>query len=210
MNLHPKNISFRGPPVNDSEILARLPQDLRQLLAGMNGLIMFDGGLHVRGACLEPEWHSLRAVWEGKLALSTLYPVIRPEDVPFAEDCIGDQFVLRDEIVHRLAAETGQLSSLEAGLFDFLDQAQADPTEFLCLQPLLQFQQERGCSISPGELLDANPFFCMAESGEGVHLEAVPALERLSFLAYVAGQISKLPDGAKIQFKFVDNDDELK
>jgi hypothetical protein len=210
MNLNPKYVSFRGPPINDPEILARLPQDLRQLLAGMNGFIMFDGGLHIRGACPEPEWHSLRKVWEGALALSALYPVIRPDDVPFAEDCMGDQFVLRDGVVHRLAAETGELSSLEAGAFDFLDKAQEDPTEYLCLQPLLQFQQEQGRSISPGELLDANPFFCMAESEEGVQLEAVPALERLSFLAHVAGQISKLPDGAKIQFKFVDNDDELK
>ncbi len=204
MNLNPKYITFQGPPINDSEILARLPQDLRQLLAEVNGFIMFDGGLHLRGACVGPEWHSLRKVWEGELALSSLYPVIRPEDVPFAEDCMGDQFVLRDGVIHQLAAETGQLSSLEVGLFDFLDKAQKSPIEYLSLHPLIQFQREQGRFISPGELLDANPFFCMAESGAGVQLKAVPALERLSFLAHVAGQISKLPDGAKIQFKFVD------
>jgi hypothetical protein len=204
MNLNPKYVTFRGPPISDPETLARLPQDLRQLLAEANGFVMFDGGLHIRGACLEPEWHSLRKVWEGEFALSSLYPIIRSEDVPFAEDCMGDQFILREGTVHRLAAETGQLSSLEAGLFDFLDQAQKSPIEYLCLHPLVQFQRERGHFISPGELLDANPFFCMAEAGAGVHLEAVSALERLSFLAYVAGQISKLPDGTKIRFKFVD------
>lgn len=204
MNVDPKYVTFRGPPISDPGTLARLPQDLRQLLANANGFIMFDGGLHIRGACLEPEWHSLRKVWEGELALSSLYPVIHTEDVPFAEDCMGDQFILRNEIVHRLAAETGQLSSLGIGVFAFLDEAQKSPLEFLCLHPLVQFQREQGHFISPGELLDANPFFCMAESGTGVHLEAVPALERLSFLAHVAGQISKLPDGTKIQFKFVD------
>lgn len=204
MNLNLKHVNFQGPPVDDVKILGQLPEDLRQVLTEMNGFVMFDGGLHIRGACLQPEWHSLRKVWEGELALSSLYPVVRPEDVPFGEDCLGDQFILRDGIIHRLAAETGELSSLDVNLFAFLDQAQKNPIEYLTLHPLIQFQREQGHFIKPGELLDANPLFCMEESGAGVHLEAVPALERLSFLSHVAGEIAKLPDGAKIQFKFVD------
>ncbi|HMD53792.1 MAG TPA: hypothetical protein VKJ65_04500 [Phycisphaerae bacterium] len=203
MNLNLKYVSFRGPPISDSEILTRLPQDLQQLLAEVNGFIMFDGGLHIRGACFEPEWHSLRKVWEAELALFSLYPAIRSDDVPFAQDCLGDQFVLRNGVVHRLAGETGQLSSLGVGLFAFLDEAQKGPVKYLGLHPLVQFQRENGHFIRPGELLDANPLFCMQESGAGVHFEAVPALKRLSFLAHVAGQISRLPDGTKIKFKIV-------
>jgi len=44
----------------------------------------------------------------------------------------------------------------------------------------------------------------MAEAADGVHLEAVPALKLVSFLAYVAGQLASLPDGTKVEFKFVD------
>ena len=203
MNLNQEFINFRGPTLDDLEILGKLPAEMRQLLGGVNGFVMFDGGLHIRGACLLPEWHSLRKVWEGEMALSSLYPMVRPDDVPFGEDCMGDQFVLRDGIVHRLAAETGELSSLEVGLFTFLDESQKRPVDYLSLHPLLQFQKEQGRSIKPGELLDANPFFCMEESKDGVCLEAVPTLERISFLAHVAGEIAKLPNGAKIRFKFV-------
>jgi hypothetical protein len=204
LNLDPKHITFRGPPMDDPEMLSRLPADLRRLLTEVNGFILFDGGLHIRGACLQPDWHSLRKVWEGELALPDLYTRVQYEDVPFGEDCLGDQFLLRDGIVYRLAAETGELSSLNSGLFAFLDEAQKDPVNYLNLQPLLQFQREQGRSIKPGELLDAYPLFCTAESANGVDLKAVPALKRLSFLAHVAAQISKLPDGAKIQIKFVD------
>jgi hypothetical protein len=204
LKLDAKHITFRGPAVDDSEMLSRLPADLRQLLTEVNGFIMFDGGLHIRGACREPDWHSLRKIWEGELALPDLYTRVQYEDVPFGEDCLGDQFLLRDGIVHRLAAETGELSSLKVGLFAFLDEAQKDPVNYLNLQPLIKFQQEQGRSIKPGELLDAYPMFCMAESANGVDLKAVPALQRISFLAHVAAQISKLPEGAKIKIKFVD------
>lgn len=204
LNLDPKHITFRGAPVDDPEMMSRLPADFRQLLTEVNGFIMFDGGLHIRGACLEPDWNSLRKVSEGELALPDLYTRVQYEDIPFGEDCLGDQFLLRDGIVHRLAAETGELSSLNVGLFAFLDEAQKDPVNYLNLQPLLKFQQEQGRSIKPGELLDAYPMFCMAEAANGVDLKAVPASQRISFLAHVAAQISKLPEGAKIQIKFVD------
>ena len=52
---------YVGPPIDDPEMLERLPSEYRSLLAQANGYVAFHGGLHVRGACLIPEWHSLRA-----------------------------------------------------------------------------------------------------------------------------------------------------
>jgi len=190
--------------MDDPEILGGLPADYRCLLGEANGFIMFDGGLHIRGACLQPEWHSIRRRWEGELALHSLFPAVRDDDVPFGEDCMGDQFILRQGVVHRLAAETGNLSSWNVSLSDFLEEAQKHPIGYLHLEPLIQFRREQGRYLAPGELLSAYPFFCMAESANGVHLEAVPALKWVSFLAYVAGQLAKLPDGTKVEFKFVD------
>jgi hypothetical protein len=204
MTLNPKYISFRGPAMDDQEIFGRLPADYRYLLGEANGFIMFGGGLHIRGVCLQPEWHSLRRVWEGEFALHSLFPAVRPDDVPFGEDCMGDQFILREGVVHRLAAETGGLSSLNVGLPGFLEEAQKSPIDYLHLEPLLQFHEEQARYLLPGELLSAEPLFCMAEAANGVDLEAVPALKWISFLAYVAGQLAKLPDGTKVQFKFVD------
>jgi hypothetical protein len=90
MNLNLKYVSFRGPPADDPKTLARLPADDRYLLGEANGFVMIDGSLHVRRACLQPPWHSLRVAWEGEFALHSLYPAIRPEDVAFGQDCMGD------------------------------------------------------------------------------------------------------------------------
>ena len=172
----------------DVDLLSRLPADLAELLRQTNGFIGFQGGLHVRGACREPKWHSLRDAWQGESAFQSLYSEVRPSDAPFAEDCMGDQFLLRDEIVHKLSAETGDVESLNVSLPAFLQAAEADPVEFLALQPLLRHQQNGG-SLEPGQLLSAYPPFIFKESADGVHLAAIPTLERRRFLADLASQI---------------------
>ena len=153
----------------------------------------------MRGACSAPEWHSLRAAWEGPRALHRLFPVLRPEDVPFGEEALGDQFVLREGVVHRLRAETGELESLRVDLPDFDAAVRRDPVEYLGLHPLEQFRAEGGV-LAPGQLLSAYPPFCATESGGGVSLRAVPAGDRLGFLASLAAQLRDLPDGTALEF----------
>jgi hypothetical protein len=195
-----KHVTFTGPPLDDEEMLARLSANHAGLLRQINGFIQFEGGLHVRGACREPAWHSLRDAWEGEAAFYRLYPEVRPEDVPFAEDCLGDQFLLRDGRVWQLAAETGEIESLEVGLGGFFEAVQADPVEYLSLHPLLQFQREGG-RLEAGQLLAAFPPFCTKESADGVSLRAISADERRRFLADLAAQLRDVPDGGQIDFR---------
>jgi hypothetical protein len=54
---------YIGPPIDDPDILDRLPAAYRDFLARTNGYVAYGGGLHVRGACHAPGWHSLRAAW---------------------------------------------------------------------------------------------------------------------------------------------------
>src|SRR5579883_2134955 len=154
-----KQITFTGPAIDDVDILDRLPSALAELLRQHNGFIQFSGGLHVRGACKRPAWHSLRAAWLGHEAFHRLYSDVNPDDIPFAEDCLGDQYLLREDAVWKLAAETGDVEPQDATLEEFLEQAQDDPAEYLGLHPLLQFQAEGG-SLKPGELLASWPPFC--------------------------------------------------
>jgi hypothetical protein len=195
-----KHVTFTGPPLDDEELLARLPANLAGLLGQINGFLQFHGGLHVRGACREPTWHSLRDAWDGEAAFHRLYPEVRPEDVPFAEDNLGDQFLLRDGRVWRLAAETGEVESLEVGLAGFFEAVEADPVEFLRLHPLLQFQQEGG-RLEPGQLLAAFPPFCTKESADGVSLAAISADEQRRFLADLAAQLRDVPEGGRIDYR---------
>jgi hypothetical protein len=196
-----RHITFTGPALDDEEMLDRLHADLAGLLRQINGFIQFQGGLHVRGACLEPAWHSLRNAWDGEAAFHRLYAEIRPDDVPFAEDCLGDQFFLRDRRVWRLAAETGDVEAMGIGRLEFFEAVEANPTEFLSMNPLLQFEQDGG-RLEPDQLLSAYPPFCMTESAGGrVSFAAISAEERRRFLADLAVQLRNVADGGRIEFR---------
>ena len=194
-------LSYRGPGIDDFEILDELPHALRELLDATNGFVQFDGGLHVRGACLDPAWHSLREAMHGERAFHRLYPdIIDPTDVPFAQDCGGDQFVLRGGEVHQLAAEVGELDPLDMTLREFLDHVQENPVESLCMHPLLQFMRDGG-KIAPGRLLLVYPPFCTGQSGGSASLKAVDAGAVIAYHADLAKQIQNLGDGEDLPFK---------
>jgi hypothetical protein len=188
---------YFGPPIDDGEILPSLPSELTHLLRRANGYVAYDGGLHVRGACHEPKWHSLRAAWLGPSALHRLFPALCSSDVPFGEDALGHQFVIRHGMVHRLDAELGELESLNVDLADFDAAARNDPVEYLRLQPLEQFRAEGGI-LEPGQLLSVYPPYVFQESAGGVALRAIPASDRIAFLAHLAASIRDLPDGASV------------
>jgi hypothetical protein len=89
---------FVGPPIDDWDILTRLPSALAETLRMKNGFVSDDSAIHVRGACNEPEWHSLRYAWDGPHSLHELFPSVQVTDIPIAEDCFGDQYLLRDHL----------------------------------------------------------------------------------------------------------------
>jgi hypothetical protein len=125
---------------------------------------------------------------------------VRADDIPFAEDAVGDQWLLRDGQVLRLAAETGEVEPLGLDLESFFAAIEDDPVETLGLHPLLQLQQEGG-KLEPGELISVYPPFCMKESADGVSLRAVPARERHAFLRDLAAQLRDIPEGASVEFR---------
>lgn len=199
--------TFIGAKITDTDILNRLPESYRRLLKNENGFILFDGGLHVRGAVLSPEWHSLRKVWFGDLALHELFPAILETDVPFAQDCLGDQFVLRSDLVHKLDGEMGTVENLEIDLDAFLDCARENPLEFLSLQPLQQFQSEGG-ELKPGQLLSVYPPFIAKESANGVSLRAISMFDRIGSMADFARQVVDLREGTKVRIKAVNSSND--
>jgi hypothetical protein len=198
-----RHVTYFGPPIErDSEILATLPSNLEAVLEQINGFILFEGGLHVRGVCTDPPWHSIRSVLVGEHSLHHLYPSLLATDVPFAQDCMADQFVLRERKVFKLYAETGDLDPLDLTLPAFFEAAQNNPIEFLRMEPLLRYQRDVG-SLQPGQVLHAYPPFCTEESAHGVSLKAVPIGAAISFLAEFARSISGLADGKKFRIKVV-------
>ncbi|WP_107495219.1 SMI1/KNR4 family protein [Thalassobius sp. I31.1] len=193
-----RDISWTGGAVDNLPLLAKLPEELRDLLKQKNGFIQFGGGLHVRGICQELEWHSLEEAWTGQTAFHTAYEVVRAEWIPFAQDCVGDQFFLADGEVIRLLAESGDIELTGLGLMAFLHEAAQDPVEFLALQPLLRLQAESG-NLEPGNLIHVWPPYCTREAAEGVSLRAVSAVELHCFHKSFAAVLPE--DGQQVEVK---------
>jgi hypothetical protein len=202
MHLDLPHLTYSGPPVDDGQLLERLPSGLRAALEARNGCVAYRGALHVRGACLAPAWHSLRNAIEGVQSFATLYPEVRPGDIPFAEDAFGDQFLLRDGQVWQLAAETGELAEIAPGIEDFFESVIADIGGVLGYEPV-QAAGLAGGEVPPGKLISVYPPF-VAEAGEGGRsFRAVDGLEVRTALASFAAQIRELPDGATVQIRVV-------
>lgn len=152
--MHLPGLTFRGAPLDDLELLERLPAELQQLLAIRNGFVAYRGAIHVRGASRAPSWHALRTVYDGSDA--AYLHQLAPRDVPFGQDALGRQFVLREGIVFRLDPFTGSLDALEIGLTTFLQLLYEQPQRLLPLDELLQFEASGG-SLRPGQLLARDP-----------------------------------------------------
>jgi hypothetical protein len=196
-----ERVIYTGPTFSDREILRVIPAELASVLVVDNGVVAYSGGFHIRGACSDPQWHSLRSAWSGPHALSKHYDAVRATDVPFAQDALGDQYLLRDDVVHHLNTETGELASRRVALALFLQGVRADPVGTLSLEPLLAFEADGGV-LQPGQLLSVYPPYCVNTETRR-SFRAVAALDRLGFLASLARQMQHLPDGAEIELKLI-------
>ncbi|NND33315.1 MAG: hypothetical protein HKN76_12055 [Saprospiraceae bacterium] len=176
MDFEFKGTIYAGEKIRDHDTYSLLPADLQSLMQDLNGIIAYQGGLHIRGCVNDPDWHSIHYVWKGEFALHKIFSNLRPSDVPFAQDCLGDQYILRVGTVWHLMAETGELEDLELELFDFLEEVITDPVDFLSLEPLLVYLEE-GNTLEPGFLLRPNPPFAI--EAENYKLEKVRIEERL-------------------------------
>ena len=179
--------------IDDLEILPELPVELVGILSKRNGFILYDGAFHVRGACLKPEWHSLRAALHGPMAFHILYDDVRATDIPFAEDQLGDQYLIREGFVVRLAAETGEIECLAENLEEFFFSLKDDFEGFLNVG--------LGHTLQPGQLLHAFPPFCFQQTDKSPSLKALPASEVILFHADLARRIKNVPDGGQVEIE---------
>ncbi|NND04927.1 MAG: hypothetical protein HKN87_00985 [Saprospiraceae bacterium] len=155
-----KGVTYMPNPVQgiDQSIWNLLPKDVQQFYDIVNGIVAFNGGLHIRGLGTKPAWHDLAKYWQGDMALHEVYAELSPSDIPFAQDCLGDQYFIRVGTVWNLMSETGDVEDLELEFDEFISECLRDPVEFLSLEPLVSFM-DGGGSLQPGHLLKVDPPF---------------------------------------------------
>jgi hypothetical protein len=204
VDLELRGVTWQGPAIDDDKVLDDLPAELAAILTQLNGFVLFGGLLHFRGAVTEPAWHSLRRAWrDDALAIPALYGLASDVGIPFAQDCVGDQFLLRQGIVWTLSGETGELRSTSVSLVEFIAAAGADPDRTLKPAPLVRFRRDGG-DLVPGRLLSVYPPFCTKESAAGVAIKDVPCDELIQFHADFARQTAAIEDGGRVRITVTD------
>jgi hypothetical protein len=203
-----QGVTYQGPALETPEKLANLPSDLIEILWQVNGFVAYAGGLHVRGLVETPAWHSLEHYWSGEMALHEMFRDVQPYDVPFGQDFLGNQFLLRDSRVFRLRADTGELTPLDLDLPHFLDACREDPVEFLALHLLAEFHQEQGLLV-PGSLVHTMPPLSLRQADAKIAMRSVPADNAISFLANFARQTQDLPEGTEVNLRLFAPGDRL-
>ncbi len=195
-----QGVTYQGPKLETPEPLAGLPDDLFEILWQVNGFVAYAGGLHVRGVVSQPEWHSLDYYRSGEMALHKLFSAIDERDIPFGQDYLGNQFLLRQDLVWKLRADTGEIRSMGVDLPHFLEEARKDPIEYLGLQLLARYSEVVGM-LEPGQLVHTIPPLCMSRDHGKLALKPAPASNAISFLAHFARQIEDVPEGTEVNLQ---------
>ena len=143
--------------------------------------ILYSGGLQLRSHDAQEPLLNTNTFLNGELALYKLYSSINNEDYPIAQDCFGDQFLIRDNLVIKLMAETGDIEEYNCTWEAFLSWVDEDPIERLDLPDNLK--------LETGKLLFAYPPFCTVE-GSNASIKAIDGMELISFHADFAKQIN--------------------
>lgn len=197
-----QGVTFQGPPLEDPNVLQGLPPELFEVLWQVNGFVAYAGGLHVRGFVEEPSWHSFAHYHSGEMALQNIYSQVREYDLPFGQDFLGNQFLLRDSEVFRLRADTGEVTSLRVDLARFFDATKADPVEYLSLELLAVFHEQHGI-LEPGQLVHTMPPLCLKRPDKKLAMKAVDADNAIAYSANFAKQISEAPDGTEVKLELL-------
>lgn len=197
-----QGVTFQGPPLEDPNVLQGLPPELFEVLWQVNGFVAYAGGLHVRGFVDEPSWHSFAHYHSGEMALRNIYSQIREYDLPFGQDFLGNQFLLRDSEVFRLRADTGEVTSLRVDLAGFFDATKANPVEYLSLELLALFHEQNG-GLEPGQLVHTMPPLCLKRPDKKLAMKAVDADNAIAFSANFAKQISEAPEGVEVKLELL-------
>ena len=164
-------------------MLRHLPADLRAWVLSSNGFVAYDGGFHLRGASHAPSWHSLAHAWTGPACLHETYPAVLAEDIPFAEDCVGDQFLLRDGAVLRLDISAGTVEDVSRSLAAFQATLDETPESILRLD-LVREHERRVAPLEPHQVLAVYRFGGEQDGPPGgLSLTAADRLEVLQFNA---------------------------
>lgn len=191
------NTTYRNEIIEDRSTFDLLPNELKEFFLKCNGLVALNGGIQFKGCVNKPEWISLHETWKGKLKLLDVYESIAPNDIPFAQDAFGDQYIYRSGEIFQLNCESGELENLNCTLDQFVNNIKTDALDYLSLQQIYELK-EMGIELKNGEMMNVYPPFMFNSESERSY-KPVPSIEQISFLQNLYIQTRDLKDGESIE-----------
>jgi hypothetical protein len=178
------NISYSGPEIDDFETFDLLPDYLKDFFLKKNGFIIRTGIFHIRGCVKEPKWHSLKEIWLGENKLSNLFQSINKNDIPIAQNCLGDQFFLRHNIIHLLKSEYDEVENLKIDFIQFIEEMnELAPEE-------IDVRKMQNIILEPGQLINSDPPLAL-KSPIGYSFKAIDAIEQIKNLSKLSRLLKK-------------------
>lgn len=178
-----KGVIYMNEEPADEGLIERLPEDLAAFYKDINGIIAFNGGLQIRSCDSSDHWNSLERFWQGDDSFAKVYPNVLPSDIPFGQDCVGDQFLLREDRVHLLSAETGEVMDMEVSFDEFLESCAEDPVDYLAMEPLVHYLSLEE-TLEAGQLVHVTPGLSLdLPEDTAYHIDAMSIEERLKWLS---------------------------
>jgi hypothetical protein len=128
------------------------------------------------------------------------YTIDLSNDLFFAEDIFGMQFVIHEDSICTFDPETSQFEPMANSLAEWAEEVIRD-TDFRTGYPLGVEWQQQNRPLQPGERLLPKVPFVLGGEFKASELYALNDVEGMRFRASIANQIRNLPDGAQVQIK---------
>lgn len=190
MHIDESQITYSVTNIEDPDILSVLPNEYQSLLSMVNGFILKGGWFHVRGAVENPYWHSIREAFLGPRAIHKIFRSVIHGDIPFGQDSLGNQYLLRESNIFYLNGEKGTIDPIDIPFTDFIEGLFRNPEQFISIDHVRHFQA-RGGGLEPSELLNAYPPIMVYPPEERlrVSLHPVNVDDQLDFLSKLSSSV---------------------
>lgn len=171
------------------------------LLSQRNGFFAFESALHVFALGDGDDPYDA-ARWNRPDVWTHTYGGLATGYLFFAEDIFGDQFCFHDQRIWRFTAETGEVELVAETLKAWAHHILAD-YDVATGYPLAHaWQAQHGPIATTDRLLPRIPFV-LGGAFEIANLYTVDRIKGMTFRGYLAQQLQRFPDKAKISLKVV-------
>lgn len=177
--------------------ICSLPNELKKIYEYTDGFFAFESALHVFPLTDNNNQRESIASWNRQIEFIDTYNLEYPNEIIFAEDAIGGQFVLTSTGVSLLDLETNEREFVAPDIESWAKSI-LDDYEYLAAFTLAHDWQMMHGTLPVGCRLSPNIPFILGGEFLATNLKPIPRKELLRFRAHLFEQIRDIPSGSTV------------